>query len=288
MAIELIEHKIGNGLNTLLWFDPWWHKSCLATASRDLSILQTGLAPNACVHALISSGRWILPSPVRRFHHTHPTLQNWLDNFDYPEFDLSVNDTISWNDTPLHKTKAWHTWNAVRFKLPEVHWHNLVWHKLHVERYAHHQWLICLGKIATLHRPASFGLDVLPHCLLCVGGVETYDHLFTTCAYSKFILDSIARNLHLLRAKENWMTTLTAWGNVSAPHHRCLGFLAIQVFCYHIWRERNARLHDKGSFGPRKLLEGILLDIRTRIINSSWLQKLDCIRTFCTWLDLTP
>lgn len=67
--------------------------------------------------------------------------------------------------------------------------------------------------------------------------------------------------------------------------YKSLGLLALQVSCYHIWREINTRRHDKGSFNPRKLLDGIIVDIRTKISNSTWLQKIDCIGIFCLWID---
>ncbi|XP_074336153.1 uncharacterized protein LOC141673316 [Apium graveolens] len=43
-----------------------------------------------------------------------------------------------------------------------------------------------------------------------------------------------------------------------------------QVYYYHIWRERNVRAHDKGIFGPSKLLQEIFLDVKARLSASGW------------------
>lgn len=49
-----------------------------------------------------------------------------------------------------------------------------------------------------------------------------------------------------------------------------------QVYCYHIWKERNARAHDLGVFGTSKLLQGILNDVNARLHISIWFSKLVC------------
>lgn len=136
-AIEFIDYKLGDGVNTSFCFDTWWYKTYLASNTRGLSILQSGLHHDTLVHSLISSGSWVLPRPSRRIHHMHPTLDHWLQNFDYPDFDIFKRDSISWDGTHIRKTKPWHIWDVVRFRLPEVWWHKIVFHKLCIERYAH-------------------------------------------------------------------------------------------------------------------------------------------------------
>lgn len=85
------------------------------------------------------------------------------------------------------------------------------------------------------------------------------------------------------RHANTWEDLLTAWGSIMQPTRKCLALLTAQVFAYHIWRERNARSHDRSCFGPRKLLADIVLDIKVRLASSSWFRKYACIE-LDSWL----
>ncbi|KAK1371319.1 hypothetical protein POM88_037411 [Heracleum sosnowskyi] len=190
-----------------------------------------------------------LPRANARHHHISPKLTHWLSNFDNPRFNLNIGDCILWEGTDLRKIRTWHIWDSIRYKLPEVPWHSFVWHKLKVVRYAHFMWVACHGRLSTLHRLASFGLDILPHCLFCAGGLETLDHILVSCPYSSYILRNLATLVHVDITTEfaSWLDLLHNWGNATNQLHRNLLLLLAQIFCYKIWKERNARLHDKES-----------------------------------------
>lgn len=61
-----------------------------------------------------------------------------------------------------------------------------------------------------------------------------------------------------------WTDLMIAWGRIEDTVRRHLMLLIAQIFSYHIWRERNARAHEKGCFGPLKLLDGIIADVKTK------------------------
>lgn len=57
--------------------------------------------------------------------------------------------------------------------------------------------------------------------------------------------------------------------NIIDRRHQSFALLAIQIYSYHIRRERSARAHKKGVFGLFKLLKwnhGILAHIRTELL----------------------
>lgn len=110
-----------------------------------------------------------------------------------------------WQGTLLTQLKIWHIWDTIRFRRQEASWHHLVWHKLKILRYAHHQCLVCLGRISTLDRLASFGLQVKNHCYLCVGGLETVNHLFVHYPYSASVLLHLASLLDLYARHGSWL-----------------------------------------------------------------------------------
>ncbi|KAK1372210.1 hypothetical protein POM88_028403 [Heracleum sosnowskyi] len=263
--LEFMSYNIGNGLLISLWYDPWWNGSCLASHNRDPIIQQSGLTAEATINTLTHTGQWILPRPSSRLHHVQHNFLHWLHTFNFPDFNLQATDVILWNGTPLKKLKIWHIWDSIRLKRPPVFWSTLVWHKLAISRYAHHQWILCWNRLPTLHRLASFGLPIPQHCFLCVGGIETASHLFVTCSYSSFVLSQLAEKLHIPFTSTTWESLMMDWGAVSNTPRRQIALVTLQVFCYHLWRERNARAHGKGCFGPTKLFDGIVLDIRTKL-----------------------
>ncbi|KAK1365079.1 hypothetical protein POM88_040640 [Heracleum sosnowskyi] len=289
IAHQHITYKIGNGLHISLWFDLWWNGSCLALNQRDHVIAQFGLPANATVNTLISSGRWILPQPNLRHHHVQHRLSNWLKHFDNPVFNLNTQDAILWNGVPFKKLKIRHIWDSTRFKLPHVPWFSSVWHKLAISRYAHHQWILCWNRLPTLQRLASFGLVTIQHCYLCVGGLECSSHFFVSCIYSSFVLGLLAQKLRLPIQARSWIDLMLDLCTIPDPISKALALLVAQVYCYHLWRERNARAHGKGCLGPRKLFDGIIIDMENiddELIISNVIYNLSGIEDFNSYHEI--
>ena len=291
LALRFLRFHIRNDLGTSVWFDPWFNGRCLATSTADPISHLTTLTSTVNVNSLLSSAGWRLPLISRRRHHVSSNFVHWLNTFDYPTFDLSKTDYISWDSVIISKLKTHDIWSSVIETAPAVAWEPTVWHRVQVQRFSHLSWLLCLGRISTKARMASFGLQVDTACMLCVGGRENVDHLFVNCSYSRFILLKLMDNLHISivswAAVDCWADLLAKVGAVHGAGHRHLGFLALNVFGYHLWRERNFREHNKGCFHPMKLLEGILLDIRFRLGTSKWFIKLCTNDVFLSsWLML--
>lgn len=285
LARSFISFKIGNGRNTSVWFDPWWNRLCLASGRTDPIICQSHLQKSSMVYELIQTGDWVLPNMPSSVRHSHPGLINWIRNFDRPNFNLLVEDELLWDGIQFKKLKIWNIWDNIRWRLPKVPWYNLVWHRLQIYRYAHIEWLVCLNRLPTFDRLKSFGMDVTNQCLLCIQGDETRDHLFINCTYSKFILGKLASEMGIDSNYTTWLDCLQEWGSNTDTLTRVIALVTIQIFVYHIWRERNARLHNKGIFGPLKLLSGIIRDIKTKLSSSLWFRKHVCNHNLrCFWL----
>ena len=277
LALRFLKYNIGNGLNTSLWFDPWFHNVSLACSPNDHVLSLTALPSSATVNCLIDSGAWRLPTVALRRRHISARFSFWIANFDFPVFNLAKSDFITWDSVLLSKLTTHVVWSSIRLTGQPVVWDSAIWHRLHVPRFSHLSWLVCLGRISTKARLASFGLAIDTACLFCVGGIESSNHLFLHCAYSRFILRQLISKTRIVI--DTW-EGLTVWNDlllciaaVASPSQRLLGFLSLNVFCYHMWRERNHREHDKAGFHPNKLLDGILIDINVRIRTSNWFIK---------------
>lgn len=82
-------------------------------------------------------------------------------------------------------------------------------------------------------------------------------------------------NLGLKVEGVTWLEFLASLTDLTDKSKSDVILCYAQVYCYHIWRERN---HNLGVFGPTKLLQGISKDIRARFHGSIWFSKLVCSR----------
>ncbi|XP_074360896.1 uncharacterized protein LOC141701135 [Apium graveolens] len=278
VALQFLTYSIGSGADISLWFDPWWGGTCLAETTTSPIISQCGLHRNASLSSIIHNGSWRLPSPNPRYHHLDPLLVHWLQTFDYPTINSNGVDTLLWDGTAATKIRTWHIWNSIRSRGDAVPWFKAVWHRLRVTRYAHHQWLLCHGRLNTLSRLYRFGLVDSQQCFLCISGRETDSHLFVHCTYSRWVLSRLLGRLDMVIVGDTWLSLLTHLADFQDNYRGLLALCLVQIYCYHIWRERNSRAHNKGVFGPRKLLHGILIDFVARLSTSAWFSKLACNR----------
>lgn len=187
----------------------------------------------------------------------------------------------------MNRLKTRNILDSIRHRQPQIDWHYTVWHRLNINRYAHLQWLSCLGRLNTLQRLASFGMDVIDHCYLCVGGREDTNHLFLHCPYSNFILRKISKKLGLILNNQTWLHLLQNWLLTPELTLRLLALLVAQIFSYHIWRERNGRAHNRAVTTPMRLLQGIWRDFKAKLSSSSWFAKRTdkCTSSFNAWLN---
>lgn len=74
----------------------------------------------------------------------------------------------------------------------------------------------------------------------------------------------------------SWLVMLQNLVDLDDKPRSVLALCIVQIYCYHIWRERNARAYNSGIFGPSKLLQCIIRDFMARLHGSIWFSKLAC------------
>ncbi|XP_074346732.1 uncharacterized protein LOC141685538 [Apium graveolens] len=223
--------------------------------------------------AIVRNGCWFLPRANPRSHHLDPVLVHWLSTFDPLPMSPGP-DLLLWDGCDASKTKTWHIWNSIRYKGELVPWHHVVWHRLRVNRYARHQWISFHGRLHILARLHRFGLVDSQQCYLCIYAREIDSHIFHHCSYSRWILYNLMSSLGIDIVGDSWISFLIYLADLPDKHKSIVALCYAQIFCYHVWRERNARAHNSGILGPRKLLKGINKDVYARLQSSTWVSKL--------------
>ena len=99
-----------------------------------------------------------------------------------------------------------------------------------------------------------YHMNVDQRCVLCRSSNEDTEHLFTACPYAYIIM--LACPFSPVINWRRWMQ-----GDFFSGQHttfeKHVAFLYINVAIYLIWKERNDRIHDKGSMPVTQL--GVLV-----------------------------
>lgn len=121
-----------------------------------------------------------------------------------------------------------------------------------------------------------FGCSTDTQFFFRITGLENTDHIMLKCPYTERIL----RKLLLLLAPglkiifNPWNQLLSYIADQIRPRSaREPILLALQVLCYHIWKQRNNRMHDRECSPPEILYNIITTDPICRFASSTWLCK---------------
>ena len=94
---------------------------------------------------------------------------------------------------------------------------------------------------------------------MCQNELQTRDHLFFGCDYSKGIWQRILALCGVRRETESWAEEI-AWAvsHMKGKSIRSIVLrLAWKVFIYHVWRERNSRKNNQNSQSSTQTFEQI-------------------------------
>ena len=69
--------------------------------------------------------------------------------------------------------------------MEKVNWHRLIRAAFVVPKHAFISWMAILNRLSTKERIKSWGLEIEETCVLCRNVVETGEHLFFGCDFSR-------------------------------------------------------------------------------------------------------
>ena len=156
------------------------------------------------------------------------------------------------------------TWEQIREKKATVPWSRAVWFTQGVPRYTFIVWLAVKNRLSTGDRMRAWGIQ--QSCVLCGERDETRDHVFFACPYSYTAWDKLASRLSGNRTDPDWTSSLQL---VNANNLQILDQILLkmvfQTSIYHIWQERNQRIHRTVFRSVDQLIRTVDKAIRNRI-----------------------
>lgn len=183
--------------------------------------------------------------------------ENWVD-----EEDISL-----WRNSKGKCKKTFstsETWQNIREKHSLCSWYSAVWFKHATTKYAFITWMVMLGRLSTGDRMKNWNANVDASCVLCNNPLETAEHLFFQCSYSKQIWEVLMRRVLGNQFTREWnslvrLATLNQnWSRIKLFTLRYM----MQAVVHAIWMERNRRRHEEISVPSEVLIKRLDKNMR--------------------------
>lgn len=243
-----VDKSIGNGDDTSFWKDPWHPWDILQNKYPELK-RKLHIPDNAKVSSVLHNNEWRIPfgrgwdEQVRNFNNACSGIER-----------KSRNDTWRWKPSRSFTIKE--AIKFIRVETPNVDWSKIVWGKHFLPRYAFILWMACWKRMNTLDKLLDWGLSSSNVCVLCGRAVESQDHLFFQCHYSRQVWNPLMKQIGVNSIRTSWhdilenLNTSSSWKTNLQRNLAIFGFAST---VYHIWKERNNRIHN-GTIKDTKML----------------------------------
>lgn len=146
------------------------------------------------------------------------------------------------NNKFKQKFSASETWQLIRAHHQHYDWHKAVWFKHATPKYSFMVWVASRDRLSTGSRMVQWSTSIDPSCVFCQDPMETVDHLFFECSYSKHIWEELAKGVLKDQYSSSWSDIKRII--VDERQEKMLLFTIRYLFqtaVHNIWRERNRR-----------------------------------------------
>ena len=182
-----------------------WNKTCIIQNIWAI-ISKAGSLWIAWINAYVLKGRSFWQVPVMQYN-----SWNWKKLL---QLKSLASRFVEWKDgvevwkfsgSKYYVTKVW---EEIRPRQERVDWHRLLWTPFAIPRHIVITWMALLNKLPTMDRLAAWGLEVSGICQLCQDGMESRNHLFFGCSFSRGVWKTILELCGLKRDVSNWFAEL--------------------------------------------------------------------------------
>ncbi|KAL0290881.1 UNVERIFIED_CONTAM: hypothetical protein Sradi_7041100 [Sesamum radiatum] len=264
--------ELGMAAPFRLWTDPWHPRGLLLTSfPRGPAI--TGLPADSFLRAVLHQGQWRWPAD------THFDIQEIMAEL--PSIGPQQTDVIRWKPGNFSSQSVF---SFLQPASPPVLWHQLLGGKFKIPRHDFILWLAVLERLSTMDRLWASRSDA--GCMLCGGQIlETHEHLFFECSFSKRCLDLLKHRVRFQWLRCGWhRDVIWASGRWRGKHLLNQAFRAVLAsIVYYIWRERNNRRFSATASSAEAVVSRAVEEVRCRIISANCKPSLQLFVLYRIW-----
>lgn len=154
-------------------------------------------------------------------------------------------------------------------ELPTFPLAKVVWNRFNIPKNGFIMWLAVLGKLLTRDRIIHWGVgNIEDSCVLCGVEKESIDHPYFKCQFSRTLCGKIDGWLkirevpHRTNEWKHWLVHLSRRGHVRNRIWEATVSAGIAM----IWRERNARIHNKGRKSESQVFFKLKREVTIRVL----------------------
>ncbi|KAG7593824.1 Zinc finger CCHC-type [Arabidopsis thaliana x Arabidopsis arenosa] len=263
LAKQFHRVEVKNGENTSFWHDIWSDLGCLKEKLGERGCIDLGIP-------LSSTMREVLVMPRRRKHRqsvlnlVEEEISKQRQNPRRDEADIAL-----WKgkNSGYHKRFSTNeTWMQTRTAKQTMEGYKEIWFPHATPKYAFITWLVVKNRVATGDMMLSWKQNAISSCVFCNEPIETRDHLFFNCPYSKRVWEQLVKGLILDKYSESWKEIINLLaGKVLDKTKRFLLNYTLQNTIHSIWSERNKRRHGEQPTPMEILVKMIDKNVRNRL-----------------------
>ncbi|XP_059306443.1 uncharacterized protein LOC132057872 [Lycium ferocissimum] len=256
-----------------------WDTMCQPRATGGLNIINFFLWNKATIYKLL----WPVAKKKEKLRvlwvHTYYIKNVEWSSVDTPKQDSwlirKVFDARNWLDADVNPNLAIDSFTVQgKFSIKKVYkdmlprYPRTEWKKLYLVKgmLPRHQfvlWLALHKRLSTMDRLSSWGIQVPVECVLCgTTAMETHDHLYFGCAYSKGIWQQLVKWTGIQAGGR--LAQEVHWVNSQVRHNRAKGDLIAFIFAaavYQMWMERNGRRFQQRSRDATLIVKDIIMQV---------------------------
>ncbi|XP_062114689.1 uncharacterized protein LOC133825809 [Humulus lupulus] len=167
-----------------------------------------------------------------------------------------------------------------------VSWSKIVWDRLSIPKHRFVLWLVMLQRLRTRNQLHKFQPLMDQSCLLYGDDIESIDHLFFHCHYSRVCLQKLKQGLGWNSASLNLMH-LIRWIHKAKRMSviwKSFLYAALAALVYHLWRVRNDVFWNNKLWLVDNTVQRVIRELQVRItlvmpkkaksIDRDWVTKL--------------
>lgn len=239
LAYQFIQVEINNGANTFFWLDNWSTLGKLIDLTGEGGCAVLGIP----LHSTVERAIQIYKTRMHRVP-VYRQIDHEVLNLKRRGINM-MEDVCLWRRETGEFRRGFstsHTWNLTRVHSPKILWSKGIWIKEATPKFAFITWLAMRNRLATGDRILHWNPLANATCWLCKEDLETRDHLFFDCSYSKLVWKETIGSLAGRGEVYKWehVTQEVIRGRQEKDVTFLLRY-CFQAVLYALWLERNTR-----------------------------------------------